>query len=88
MSQTDMMLVCSVILYDPNVRDYIHTYTSKTRFRLERFRCRPPGRLGDVARRRARTTVGMVNGEKDEGSTMSLYDALGVRASATKTEVR
>jgi hypothetical protein len=30
----------------------------------------------------------MVNGEKDEGSTMSLYDALGVRASATKTEVR
>ena len=39
-----MMLVCSVILYDPNVRDYIHTYTSKTRFRLERFRCRSTSR--------------------------------------------
>tara|TARA_B100000085_G_scaffold143088_1_gene130214 strand:- start:1709 stop:1921 length:213 start_codon:yes stop_codon:yes gene_type:complete len=32
--------------------------------------------------------VDMVNGENDDGSTMSLYDALGVRASATKTEVR
>ena len=32
--------------------------------------------------------VNMVNGENDDGSTMSLYDALGVRASATKTEVR
>ena len=30
----------------------------------------------------------MVNGENDDGSTMSLYDALGVKASATKTEVR
>ena len=38
------MFVCSVILYDPNVRDYIHTYTSKTRFRLERFRCRSTSR--------------------------------------------
>ena len=38
--QTDMMLVCSVILYDQNVRDCIHTYTSRKRFRLERFRCR------------------------------------------------
>ena len=38
--QTDMMLVCGVILYDPNVRYYIHTYTdpSRARVRLERFR--------------------------------------------------
>ena len=27
--QTDMMLVCGVILYDPNVRDYIHIYTDR-----------------------------------------------------------
>ena len=35
--QTDM-IICGVILYDPNVRDYICVHIE--RFRLERFRCR------------------------------------------------
>ena len=41
--QTDMMLVCGVILYDPNVRDYIHTrregkiYCTASESRLHRF---------------------------------------------------
>ena len=46
------------------------------------------GESETTRRRRGRTTVRMVNGENDDGSTMSLYDALGVKASATKTEVR
>ncbi len=37
--QTDLILVYGVILYDPNVRDYIHTYRERVK-RSETLRVR------------------------------------------------
>ena len=92
------MFVCSVILYDPNVRDYIHTYTSKTRFRLERFRCRSTSReaRGDddaIDRTIDSSMVERSRMDDDDdvlvaSSSSSCFERLGLGDATTRTTTR
>ena len=92
------MFVCSVILYDPNVRDYIHTYTSRTRFRLERFRCRSTSReaRGDddaIDRTIDSSMVERSRMDDDDdvlvaSSSSSCFERLGLGDATTRTTTR